>query len=145
MGGATVLMMSGKELPDQVKFILADCGYSCWFDEGLHVLQFPGSRLVMEAANLYQRVIYGIDMKKASPRIAVKKAKTPILFMHGKKDSFVPFSMGQENYEACAGIKEFHEFAEAEHATSILVYPEEYATIVDQFVTRYIIRDGGAV
>lgn len=138
MGGAVVLMMSGKELPDQVRFILADCGYSSWFDEGLHVLRFPGSRLIMEAANLYQRMIYRIDIKKASPREAVKKSKTPILFIHGEKDSFVPCCMGRENYEACASEKEFHVFPGAEHATSLLVDPEKYARLVDRFVGKYV-------
>lgn len=142
MGAATVLMMSGKELPDQVKCIVADCGFSCYFDEALHVIQFPGNRLVMEIANLYLRLAHKVDMKKAKPVEAVTQAKKPILFTHGGKDSFVPTHMGELNYEACVSEKEFHVFPEAEHATSLLVYPEEYADCVDKFICKYV-KEGG--
>lgn len=142
MGAATVLMMSDKELPNQVKCIVADCGYACYFDEALHILQFPGNRLVLEVANLYLRLVHNIDMKKAKPVEAVAHSIKPILFTHGGKDSFVPTYMGKLNYDSCISEKEFHVFPEAEHATSLLVYPDEYANCVGKFIHKFI-EEGG--
>lgn len=139
MGAATVMMMSDKDLLEQVKCIVADCGYSCFFDEALHVLRFPANRIVMELSNFYLKLAHGIDMKKARPVDSVTWSKKPILFIHGGNDGFVPVEMGRINYEACASEKEVKVFEKGEHATSLLLYPQEYYECVRNFVSRYIV------
>ena len=39
MGGATVMMASGEDLPGNVKAIIEDCGYSSVWDEFSYQLQ----------------------------------------------------------------------------------------------------------
>ncbi len=138
MGAATVLMMSGKALPDQVKFMIADCGYTRYYDVASRALSFPGSRPVLAAGNLYLSIVHGIDMKKAAPVDAVRSAVKPILFTHGEKDTLVPIEMGRTNYDACTAEKEFHSFSDAEHTTAPMIHPKEYVKLVDRFIQRYV-------
>lgn len=50
MGAATVLMASGETLPDNVKAVIADCGYTSewdefiWEAEMMHIPWFPGAQ-----------------------------------------------------------------------------------------------------
>ena len=67
-----------------------------------------------------------------------KKTKTPILIIHGKKDTFVPLSMSQEIIENASSYKELHIFENAEHGISYMVDPERYAKIVQEFVERIL-------
>lgn len=139
MGAATVLLMSEKPLPPQVRCIIADCGYTRYFNVAMHTLHFPGKRLVLESANLWLKFLYGIDMKKAAaPVEAVKHAEKPILFTHGGKDPLVPVEMGKANYEACASEKRLVIFPDGEHTTAPVIHPQEYAAVVDAFIQKYL-------
>ena len=138
MGAGTVLMMSGKKLPSQVRFLIADCGYTCFFDVAQKAFSFFGSRLLLESANLYLSIVHGVDMKKAKPIDAVKYATKPILFTHGARDPIVPVEMGRANYEACTSEKSLHIFPYAEHTTAPIQCPEEYMSYVDEFIDKYM-------
>ncbi len=143
MGAAIVLMMSAKTLPSQVKAIIADCGYTNYFDVGARALGFPGSRLVLESANLWLQALHGIDMKKAAPLTAVRHSTVPILFTHGEKDPLVPVEMGKANYAACNSEKQLVLFPDGEHTTAPVIHPKEYAAAVDAFLRNYLEKDEG--
>ena len=104
MGGATVLMMSDKVNPAQVKGIIADCAYtSAWAEfryqlrTSFHLPPFP----ILHICNLYCKLFAGYSFRQAAPITAVAKARVPVLFIHGKKDDFVPFFMRDQLYNAC--------------------------------------------
>lgn len=44
----------------------------------------------------------GYDFHKASSVEQLKHATVPMLFIHGDQDTFVPYSMLDQNYDACA-------------------------------------------
>lgn len=103
MGGATVMMTSGEDLPSNVKVIIEDCGYSTVIDEFtyqlkdlFHLPKFP----VMNAANTVTKLRAGYNLEEASAVKQVAKSKTPMLFIHGDADTFVPFEMLDEVYNA---------------------------------------------
>ncbi|MEH7282042.1 alpha/beta fold hydrolase, partial [Bacillus toyonensis] len=109
MGGATVMMTSGEDLPSNVKVIIEDCGYSTVSDEFtyqlkdlFHLPKFP----VMNAANTVTRLRAGYDLEEASAVKQVEKSKTPMLFIHGNADTFVPFEMLDQVYNAAKVEKE---------------------------------------
>ena len=63
----------------------------------------------------------------------VKKAKVPILFIHGDADTFVPCSMCEEIYENCAAPKKKLLIQGAAHAESYYKDKEAYEKALDDF------------
>ena len=60
----------------------------------------------------------GFSLKGADTRQALAHTQLPVLFLHGEKDDFVPVSMTEENYHACASPKALRLVPGAEHAQS---------------------------
>ncbi|GAE27409.1 hypothetical protein JCM9140_3554 [Halalkalibacter wakoensis JCM 9140] len=142
MGGATVMMASGEEsLPDNVKVIVQDCGYSSVSDVFIYQLddlfglpEFP----IMNAANTVTKWRAGYDLYEASAVDQVAKSDTPMLFIHGDADTFVPYEMLDEVYRAATVEKEKLIIEGAGHGDAEKVDPELYWNTVWSFVERYI-------
>ena len=141
IGSATVLMVSGEELPSNVKAIVADCGYTSVWDQFTYQLKslfnlkpFP----VMNISDIVTRIRAGYSLKEASAIDQVKNSKTPILYIHGDKDDFVPYYMMDELYNATNSPKEKLIVEGAEHANSDLVNPKLYWNTVNNFLNKYI-------
>ena len=141
MGAATVSMVSGEVLPNNVKAIIADCGYTSVWEQFSHQLKaiyslpnFP----VMNASSLIARFKTGYGLKEASALKQVKKSKTPILFIHGDKDDFVPYRMMDELYNAANCEKEKLTIHGAGHAKSSKVDPDLYWSTIEYFINKYI-------
>ncbi len=141
MGAATVLMVSGENLPSNVKAIIADCGYTSVYDEFKYQLKelfnlpaFP----VLNVSDIVTHIRAGYCLNDASAINQVKKSKTPILYIHGDKDDFVPYYMMDELYNATSSKKEKLTIKGGEHANSDLVNPKLYWSTVDEFLEKYI-------
>lgn len=136
MGGATVLMSGGLDLPPQVKGIVSDCGFTSSKEVFTHVLNsmyhlpaFP----VIPAANLVNKKLAGYGMDECNAKREVAKAKVPILFIHGSKDTFVPVSMCHELYECCASPKKILIVEGAAHGESYFKDMQAYEAALDEF------------
>lgn len=139
MGAATVLMVSGMELPKNVKGVIADCPYDApsniikkvlGQDMGMPVkIIYPLIRL---GGMLYGKFNLGAD----SPVEAVKKAQVPILLIHGDDDRFVPYPMSCHIHAAAPEKIEFHTIPGAGHALNYVTDPEGYTAIVNRFTER---------
>ncbi|MFV0394045.1 MAG: alpha/beta hydrolase [Coprobacillaceae bacterium] len=141
MGGATVMMTSGEDLPSNVKVIVEDCGYtsvrgifSYQLQETFGLPSFP----VMDFANLVTNFKAGYSLNEASAIEQVKKSKTPILFIHGDEDTFVPSHMVEEVYEAATIEKDIYIVPGAGHGAAATVAGEAYWQTVDNFISKYI-------
>ncbi|MFC4321214.1 alpha/beta hydrolase [Litchfieldia salsa] len=141
MGGATVMMTAGEDLPSNVKVIVEDCGYSSvsgvfkyQLDDLFGLPEFP----ILNAANTITQLRAGYDLYEASAVNQVAKSKVPILFIHGDQDSFVPYEMLDEVYEAAKVEKERLVIPGAGHGEAAKVDPELYWNTVWGFVDRYI-------
>jgi fermentation-respiration switch protein FrsA (DUF1100 family) len=141
MGSATTMMATGENLPDNVKVAVADCGYtSVWdiFDNKIRnnfkMPTFP----FLNSMNTVNKVCSGFDFRKASSVEQLKKSKTPTIFIHGDKDTFVPYEMLEKVYEACASEKEKVTIAGSPHARNSVVNPELYWSSVDKFISKYL-------
>ena len=142
MGSATVMLMSGDEdLPENVKFIVSDCGYTSAWNEmahnfkTVHVPTFP----VLNCANAFSKLIAGYDFRDADPVNAVKKATRPMIFIHGANDDFVPTYMVNEVYGACASQDKKLMIVEgAGHAESYRMNSEGYEALINEFAEKYI-------
>ena len=141
MGAATVSMVSGEDLPSNVKAIVADCGYTSVWDEFAYQLddlfslpEFP----ILNVSSLVAKVRAGYFLGEASTLKQVAKSKTPILFIHGDEDDFVPYYMMDELYDATSSEKEKLTIKNAGHAKASEIDPETYWTTVSNFTSKYI-------
>ena len=139
MGGATVMMTTGEDLPDNVRVAIEDCGYtSIWdeFDTLLKDLFNLPSFPVLNAASSVCKIKSGYKIEEGSAIEQVKKSKTPTLFIHGGKDRFVPFEMLDELYEAANCPKEKLIIKGAAHAESASVNSDLYWKTIDRFIEQ---------
>ena len=141
MGGATAMMVSGEEdLPENVSCIIEECGHSSVWDEFAmqldNVFRLPSFPL-LDAANVVANIRAGYDFHQASAVEQLKHAKVPMLFIHGDKDTFVPYEMLDTVYGACASpIKEKLVVKGAPHGGSCSTDPELYWSTVDTFLDK---------
>ena len=95
MGGATVLMASNMDLPENVVGILADCPYSspkailCSVIKQLGFPVKPTYALAKLSANWLGK----FDMEESSALESVRESEIPTLILHGNADDFVPCTM----------------------------------------------------
>lgn len=137
MGGATVLMASGLPLPPQVKGIISDCAFTSPKEVFTHVLKsmyhlpaFP----IIPLSDLMNRVLAGYGTDECNAAREVRKAKVPILLIHGDADTFVPTSMCETIYENCASPKTKVIIAGAAHAESYYKDTTTYEEALNQFI-----------
>ncbi len=134
MGGASVAMAEGEALPDNVKGIIDDCGFTDPYDIAVEVARTysNGSTIpLMPLVNRFARKKAGIDLREKSAPKILADAKIPILFVHGTWDRFVPPHMGIRNYHACAAPKKICLVDEATHAMSFLKDPDKYTAAIE--------------
>ncbi|MEK4648108.1 alpha/beta fold hydrolase [Exiguobacterium sp. FSL W8-0210] len=143
MGGATVLMTSGEQLPPQIKGIISDCAYT----SVNAVLAYQMKRMYrlphfpfLGMTSVLTKLKAGYTFREASALKQVKKAQVPILFIHGGADTFVPTDMVYELYEACPTEKELVVIPNAAHAMAYFEDPALYDDVVKKFV-RNILRN----
>ncbi len=142
MGCATVTMMSGNDrLPSNVKFTVADCGYTSAHEEFKHNvkdIKFAATP-VIAVADKFNKFISGYNFKDANPLEAVRNAKVPMLFIHGGIDNFVPTRMVYELYNNCtASDKDILIVEGAAHAESYPVDSASYEAKINKFAEKYI-------
>lgn len=141
MGAATVMNVSGEELPSNVKAIIEDCGYTSVWDQFAYQLDdlfglpaFP----MMHTASLVGKLRAGYWIGEASSIEQVKKSITPTLFIHGDADDFVPYFMLDQLYAASNAEKEKLVIEGAGHAKSKDVDPELYWSTITNFLDKYV-------
>lgn len=141
MGSATVMLMSGEEsLPENVKFTVADCGYTSAMDEFkyclslAHIPAFP----MLNIVRFITEKKAGYDLRDTNSLYAVTHAKVPMLFIHGGADDFVPVYMQKLLYDACVTEKDILTVEGAWHAQSYPTYSEAYEEKINEFYNRYI-------
>ena len=141
MGGATVMMTSGEELPGNVKAIVEDCGYtSVWdmFEKELYERFKLPSFPILNAAKVVTKIRAKYDFKEASALEQVKKSVTPILFTHGGDDTYVPTEMIYRLYDAATCEKDMLVIDGAGHGAAPDVDPETYYEKVFSFLSKYV-------
>ncbi|MDL2276612.1 alpha/beta hydrolase [Breznakia sp. OttesenSCG-928-G09] len=140
MGAATVMNTTGENLPSNVKVAIEDCGYtSTWdiFSYQLDSIFSLPDHPFLDSANIITQIRAGYDLKQGAIN-QLGKSKTPTLFIHGDKDTFVPFYMLDELYKESSVEKEKLVIKGAGHAQSHLVDPERYWKTVDNFIKEYL-------
>ena len=137
MGGATVLMASGLNLPEQVKGIVSDCAFTspkAVFTHVLHSMYHLPAFPMIQIADFANRKMAGYGLDECNAAKEVQKAKLPILFIHGDKDTFVPCSMCDELYASCASQKTKLIVKGAGHCESYYKNTKAFEDALDKFL-----------
>ena len=144
MGASTVLYLADRELPENVKGIIADCGYTSpkeiiakVFRDTVHIPAGP----FLWATDLFARVLAGFSLYERDSRKSLQKSRLPVLLIHGKADDFVPCEMTEKAYAACTGEKEIFLVEKAGHGISYLYDTPGYRKRVIGFLQKYINKD----
>ncbi|MCM1334393.1 MAG: alpha/beta hydrolase [Bacteroides sp.] len=138
LGASTVLLASGRTLPKNVAAVIEDCGYTSVYAEFKYNLRqlfrlpaFP----FLTVIDLITRLKDGWSLRNDADCIrAVRRSTLPTLFIHGSADTFVPFYMQDELFEAAACPKEKLVVYGAGHAQCVSADPELYWETVDRFL-----------
>ncbi len=140
MGGATVIMASGLDLPQNTRGIIADSAFFSPKDvigtalvNSYKLPIFP----MLPAMDLWARIIAGYSITDTTCQEALDKTKLPFLFIHGTDDELVPYRMGLQNYEHCHTDKQMLTVEGAAHCASYYVDPARYISYLDGFLKKY--------
>ncbi len=144
LGGAFSLLHSGlSSYP--ADFYVEDSSYSdlksLYYNHLRSMIQLTNDSGMLDLIWMYSQVCMywhtGATLDQLSPLEAVKKTKSPVLFLHNDTDTLIPPQTLPELYNACAAPgKEMYMFHDSVHAQAISDYPEEYANVVTGFLQK---------
>ncbi len=106
MGAATVYLAAADHPAPQVRGVVFDCGYAVSEAQLLHAAQnvtrLPKVILwyVLQFLKPLCAVFCAFSLNEAAPLFAAQDMRLPIFFIHGDKDSVVPYRMGRRLYRA---------------------------------------------
>lgn len=139
MGASTVLMASGLDLQQNVRGIIADCGFTSpkaiIKKVAKRNIPLPTAPLIA-VVGLFTKLIAGFGLSEYSTTTALKKNKLPVLFIHGDADELVPIEMTYENYHVCTAEKELLVIKGANHAVSYLYDTEKCQKVIKEFIVK---------
>jgi hypothetical protein len=141
MGAATVMLASALPMPDNLRAVIEDCGYTsadAMFAMQLNTLfQLPAFP-IMDTVDIVSRQKTGVALSAAAPLTAVPHTRVPMLFIHGDADRLVPYEMMQQLYAASgAPVKEQLTVHGAGHAEAKAADPGSYYQHVFSFADTY--------
>ena len=145
MGASTMLYLADQQMPDNVKGIIADCGFTSpeqiiakVINDTVH---FDG-RFLLYIAELYARLIGKFSFWEKNTCKTLSRSKYPIMIAHGLADDYVPCQMSRKAFEACGSEKYLLLVEGAAHGVSFIYDQERYIEMIDQFLNKYLL-DGG--
>ena len=140
MGAATVMMASAMELPENVVGAVADCGYTSAKDiikKVIRDMHLPDN-LLYPFVRLGARLFGGFDPDTNSPIASMPNCRVPVIFIHGDTDAFVPMSMSEENFAACASPKHLVITPGAGHGLCFPVDVDTYVMEIEEFFAPFL-------
>ncbi len=136
--GAAITLQHAAIDP-RIAFAVSDCAYSdirslfaYRIKVEYHLPPFP----MIPLANLFTRLTTGMSFNQVSPIRDVAGVETPIFFIHGQADNYIPPQMSVDMYNAKQkGYRKLYLAPNAGHAQSLPVNPEEYEAKIEEFLT----------
>jgi fermentation-respiration switch protein FrsA (DUF1100 family) len=140
MGGATVLMAAGEDLPDNVVCVLGDCAYSSAKEIIQKIVQdmHLNATLVYPFIKLGAKLFGHFNLEEASPLQAMTTCKIPVILFHGDEDAFVPYEMSEKIYAACNTTKRLVCVKGAGHGLAFPKDEEGYVAALKEFEKEYM-------
>jgi fermentation-respiration switch protein FrsA (DUF1100 family) len=137
MGAATTLQYAPMD--PNIAFIIADCPYSNFKEQVTFRLKeeykLPPFPLVpLSNLMIWLRSGMNFTLGKAAPIKEIGSVNTPIMFVHGLNDLYIPHEMSVAMYHAKPGLKRLFLAPNSDHAESYANNQEAYDTEVEAFL-----------
>ncbi len=139
MGATTVLLSLRFEMPENVKCVIADCGFTSPEDIIKKVAKQTfkiNATPFIPLMDLLCKVFGKFSIRKISTVDTVKNSNIPVLLIHGESDNFVPCEMSKTVSEICTENTEIVLVKNADHGVSFLVDTDLVMTNLDNFFEK---------
>lgn len=142
MGASSMLYLADKDLPPNVRGIVADCGFTSpkeiiseVFRRVIHLPAVP----TIWIADVLARFVAGFSLYEKNTRTILGRSRLPVLLVHGTEDGFVPCDMSRAGFAACCEPKHLLIVEGADHGVSFLKDTNGYTKAVKDFIEKYFI------
>lgn len=134
LGAATALEVSKRD--SRVKFCIADCSFSDFYSL-LRLRVKTDTKLglnpLIKLINYLIKLRHGWSFPDISPIKGLEHTKTPMLFIHGKEDAFIPLQMTVDMFTRKKDKKMLYVVPKAGHAEAYNIDPKGYEKKVTEF------------
>jgi pimeloyl-ACP methyl ester carboxylesterase len=136
LGAAITLQHAG--IDSRITFAVSDCSFSNLPDllkyrlhEEYRLPPFP----MLPVSDLFCYTLAGWHYEQSSPISAVMTTATPIFFIHGQEDKYIPPEMSQAMFEAKKhGYRKLYLAPNADHAQSLWQNRQDYDQQIEAFL-----------
>ncbi|MBR5472737.1 MAG: alpha/beta hydrolase [Clostridia bacterium] len=139
MGATTVMMASNLDLPQNVKGIIADCGFTSAPDIIKKVAKQSfkiNATPVLPILDIMCKFFGKFSLYETTTQKALSQSEIPIFFIHGKKDGFVPCEMTELSHKAAKAEKYIYLVENADHGISFLVDSDNIQRKIAEFIKK---------
>lgn len=140
MGAATVMLTTKFDLPENVKLVIEDSGYTSASDILSYHCQkryHIKGRYLIKGISLVSKIRAGFSYQQADCIAALQQNTRPVLFMHGHNDFTVPFFM-REKLLTCGKFPRMAYESSGVHIRSYYVDSKKYQETVEKFLKMYL-------
>lgn len=141
MGANAVMMCAGVDLPDNIKAIIEDAGFTNAYEQLRSRLDIACRFTflpIVELTSFMSQIRLGFSFDDIDVQKNVSKSKTPILFIHGDKDELVDYNMAYKLYKSCICEKEKLIIKNGNHISAVFNNENIYWGTVKDFINKYI-------
>lgn len=146
LGAATALLQSSPDLnKDRVSFYIVDSPYSdlkqllsLRLSKDSNIKNPLASKFILFYEEQVCKLNNQFSFKQASPLSSIKDVKSPILFIHGEEDNFIPKSMSEDLYNSKSGSKEIYIAPKAGYLEAYKSNQDIYKDKVYKFIDAYM-------
>ncbi len=136
LGAATTLQH--VVIDPRITFAVSDCSFSNLTElmktrmrADYHLPPFP----LLNLTNIFVKLVAGWAFEQASPIRTIGQVETPIFFIHGQQDDYIPPQMSVDLYKAkTRGLRKLYLAPNAGHALSLATNPIEYDQQLEEFL-----------
>jgi uncharacterized protein len=136
MGAAISLQHAA--IDPRIQFVIEDCSFNrldTLLEYRLKKDYHLPRTLLMPVVELMSQLLSGMVIKEVSPEKAVRSIQTPIMFIHGEHDEFIPPFMVEKLFaNKMNGPKKLYIAPNAGHAESYWNNQKEYSALIAEFL-----------